>query len=93
MFKGKYPYSISCDDGKLLHAPKDDDLCIQKIHGQCVAVIGPDGMPLNPIPDTPAKDPAAELRQENLFKESPPEDDCPLCNIRFPMKNGTITCE
>ena len=94
MFEGKYPYSIHCDDNSLLHAPKDSDLCIQKIHEQCVAVLGPNGMGmLTPTPDPPAKDPAAELRQENLFKESPPEEDCPLCNIRFPMKNETCTCE
>ncbi|KAK1746791.1 hypothetical protein QTG54_002135, partial [Skeletonema marinoi] len=88
---GKYPYYVQCDDGSQLKIPKDHDLCIQKMHEQFVAVLGPDGKPLNQIPDLPAKDPAAELRQEALFKESPPEEDCPICNIRFPMKNETCT--
>lgn len=93
MFDDKYPYQILCDDGSILKAPKDHDVCIQKIHTQCVVIMGPDGTPLNPLPVLPPKDPLAELRQENLFKESPPEEDCPLCNKRFPMKNETITSE
>jgi hypothetical protein len=93
MFDGKYPYYVQCDDGSQLKAPKDHDICIQKMHEQFVAVLGPDGKPLTPIPDLPAKDPATELRQEALFKESPPEEDCPICNIRFPMKNETCTRE
>eukprot|EP00984_Skeletonema_dohrnii_P029909 scaffold20880_cov106-Skeletonema_dohrnii-CCMP3373.AAC.2 len=91
LFDGKYPYYILCDDGSGLKAPKDTDICIQKIHEQFVAILGPDGKPFNQIPDLPAKDPAVELRQEALFKESPPEEDCPICNIRFPMKNETCT--
>jgi len=91
MFDGKCPYYILCDDGSGLKAPKDTDIFIQKIHEQFVAILGPDGKPFNQIPDLPAKDPAAELRQEALFKESPPEEDCPICNIRFPMKNETCT--
>ena len=93
MFDDKYPYQIICDDGSLLKAPKDHDTFVQKIHTQCVVIMGPDGTLLNPLPVSPPKDPVAELREENLFKESPPEEDCPLCNKRFPMKNGTITCE
>ncbi len=73
MFDGKYPYHIICDDGSYLTAPKDNDLYIQKIHEQCVALLGPDGMPLNPLPVLTPKGPVEELRQETLFKESPPE--------------------
>mmetsp|Transcript_23170 Transcript_23170/g.46285 ORF Transcript_23170/g.46285 Transcript_23170/m.46285 type:complete len:113 (-) Transcript_23170:35-373(-) len=76
--KSKYPYYVQCDDGSQLKIPKDHDLCIQKMHEQFVAVLGPDGKPLNQIPDLPAKDHAAELRQEALFKESPPEKQISL---------------
>jgi len=93
MFDSKYPYIVQCDDGSRLKAPKDSDLFIQKIPEEYLVLVGPDGKPLNPIPDPPAKDPAAELPQEALFKESPPEDDCPVCRLRYPMKNGTCARE
>ena len=93
MFDDKYPYYVLCDDGSQLKAPEDNDLCIQKLPDEYLVIFGPDGKPVTPIPDPPVKDPAAELRQEALFKESPPEEDCPICNIRFPMKNETCTRE
>ena len=51
-----------------------------------------DGKPLTPlpVPRSPDEVRAAELRNEALFKEAPPEDDCPLCGLRFPMKSETI---
>ncbi len=91
---GKYPYFILCDEGSQLKAPKDSDLYIQKLPEEFLVLFGPDGKPLYPIPsDPPAKDPAVELRREALFKESPPEDDCPICKVRFQMKNETCTRE
>eukprot|EP00984_Skeletonema_dohrnii_P027157 scaffold16617_cov136-Skeletonema_dohrnii-CCMP3373.AAC.2 len=92
MFDDKNPYAIQCDNGEQLRAPEDTDIFIQKIPEECFYLAGADGKPLTPITaHNPAKDPAAELRQEALFKESPPEEDCPICNIRFPMKNETCT--
>jgi len=92
MLDDKYPYVIQCDDGEQVRAPEDTDIFIQKIPEECLYLAGADGKPLTPITaHNPVKDPAAELRQEALFKESPPEEDCPICNIRFPMKNETCT--
>ena len=86
----KDPYQILCDDGEYLRAPEDTAIYIQKIPEECLVLAGADGKPLTPITaHKPAKDPAAELRQEALFKESPPEEDCPICKLRLPMKNGT----
>ena len=33
---------------------------------------------------------AAELQDEKLFKQPPPEGDCPICFQRLPFRNGSI---
>ena len=93
MFSRKnYPYSIMCDDGSLMHAPEDSDIYIQKLDDEAFVLCDKDGKPLTPVPvpRSPAEVRAAELRNEALFKEAPPEDDCPLCGLRFPMKSETM---
>ena len=93
MFSRKnYPYSIMCDDGSLMHAPEDSDIYIQKLDDEALVLCNKDGKPLTPlpVPRSPAEVRAAELRNEALFREAPPEDDCPLCGLRFPMKSETM---
>jgi hypothetical protein len=78
-----WPYLILCDDGSNLKAPEDTDLVIQKLHDEA-PVFGP-------LPDRPKEDPEKLAREEALFGDVPPEDDCPVCGLRYPMKNGTCT--
>ena len=87
-----FPYSIMCDDGTLLNAPEDSDIVIQKLDDEAFVLCNKDGKPLTPLPVSRSPDEvrAAELRNEALFKEAPPEDDCPLCGLRFPMKSETM---
>ena len=39
---------------------------------------------------SPEEREAMMLRDEVLFKESPPEEDCPICCLRLPMRNDTM---
>jgi hypothetical protein len=73
----EYPYYIQCDDGSLIKAPEDSDLYIQKIDET--------GEACGEVRDS--------LRDVALFAEAPTEDDCPICGLRFPMRNGTSTSE
>jgi len=91
----KSPYSILCDDGTGFDAPEDSDIYIQKLTDEAFMIFNKDGTPLTPIPDppSPAEVRAAELRDAALFKEAPPEDDCPICGLRYPMKSETLYSE
>ena len=95
-------YSIFCDDGAFHDAPVDSDCCIQKLNDEALVLCGQDGKPLTkdgkpltpiPEPPSPAQVHAAEVRDAVLFKEAPPEDDCPICGLRFPIKSETMYSE
>jgi hypothetical protein len=85
-------YDIMCDDGALHYAHEDSDILIQKLADEALIICNKDGIPLTPFPKppSPAEVRAAEMRDAALFKEAPPEDDCPLCGLRYPMKSETL---
>ena len=85
-------YDIMCDDGALHYAHEDSDILIQKLADEALIICNKDGTPLTPFPKppSPAEVRAAEMRDAALFKEAPPEDDCPLCGLRYPMKSETL---
>ena len=44
-----------------------------------------------PLHKKACKKRAAELRDEALFKEPPPRDDCPICFLPLPLEAGEST--